>query len=171
MIAITLPDGSQRRFDAPLSGRALAASIGPALAKAALAVKIDGTVRDLATVIDRDARVEIVTRQHADALPLLRHDAAHVLAEAVQELYPGTQITFGPATDSGFYYDFARDEPFTPEDFAVIEARMREIVDRDEAIDREVWSRDEAIRHFRAKGEKFKAEWVGEIPPDEEISV
>ena len=171
MIAITLPDGSQRCFDAPLSGGALAASIGPGLAKAALAVKIDGTLRDLATVIDRDARVEIVTRQHADALPLLRHDAAHVLAEAVQELYPGTQITFGPATDSGFYYDFARDEPFTPEDFAVIEARMREIVDRDEAIDREVWSRDEAIRHFRAKGETFKAEWVGEIPPDEEISV
>ena len=171
MIAITLPDGSQRRFDAPLSGGELAASIGPALAKAALALKVDGTLRDLATVIDRDARVEIVTRQHADALALLRHDAAHVLAEAVQELYPGTQITFGPATDSGFYYDFARDEPFTPEDFAVIEARMREIVDRDEAIDREVWSRDEAIRHFRAKGETFKAEWVGEIPSDEEISV
>src|SRR5260221_9452940 len=158
MVAITLPDGSERRFDGPVSGAALAAAIGPGLAKAALAVKVDGSLRDLAGPIDRDARVEIVTRQHPDALPLLRHDAAHVLAEAVQELYPGTQITFGPATEAGFYYDFARAEPFTPEDFPLIEAPMRETVDRDEPISREIWSRDEAIGHFRANGERFKAE-------------
>ncbi len=171
MVAITLPDGSLRRFEGPVTGAALAAAIGPGLAKAALAVKVDGELRDLAAVIKRDARVEIVKRQHPDALPLLRHDAAHVLAEAVQELYPGTQITFGPATENGFYYDFARDEPFTPEDFPKIEARMREIVDRDETITREVWSRDEAERWFREHGESFKAEWVREIPEDEEISV
>src|SRR5690606_4328104 len=106
-----------------------------------------------------------------DALDLLRHDAAHVMAEAVQELYPGTQITFGPATETGFYYDFARNEPFTPDDLEKIEARMREIVDRDEAIAREVWDRDEAVRWFRKHGEQFKAEWVSEIPAEEEISI
>ena len=171
MVAITLPDGTVRHFDGPVSGADLAAAIGPGLAKAALAVKVDGEVKDLAYVIDRDARAEIVTRTHPDALELLRHDAAHVLAEAVQELYPGTQITFGPATETGFYYDFARDEPFTPEDFEKIEQRMREIVDRDETITREVWSRDEAIRWFREHGEHFKAEWISEIPEDEEISI
>ena len=112
MVAIILPDGSERRFDRPVSGGEIAAAIGPGLAKAALAVKVDGAVRDLDSTIDRDARIEIVTRTHPDAIDLLRHDAAHVLAEAVQELYPGTQITFGPATENGFYYDFARDEPF-----------------------------------------------------------
>jgi threonyl-tRNA synthetase len=171
MVAITLPDGTVRHFDGPVSGADLAAAIGPGLAKAALAVKVDGEVKDLAYVIDRDARAEIVTRSHPDALELLRHDAAHVLAEAVQELYPGTQITFGPATETGFYYDFARDEPFTPDDFEKIEQRMREIVDRDEPITREVWSRDEAIRWFREHGEHFKAEWISEIPEDEEISI
>jgi threonyl-tRNA synthetase len=171
MISLTLPDGSRRQFERPLSGAELAAAIGPGLAKAALAVKIDGTLRDLAAIIDRDARVEIVTRSHPDALELLRHDCAHVLAEAVQELYPGTQITFGPATENGFYYDFARNAPFTPEDFAAIEARMREIVDRDEKITREIWSRDRIADYFREHGESFKAKWVREIPPDEEISV
>jgi threonyl-tRNA synthetase len=171
MISLTLPDGSRRQFERSLSGADLAAAIGPGLAKAALAVKIDGTLRDLAAVIDRDARVEIVTRSHPDALELLRHDCAHVLAEAVQELYPGTQITFGPATENGFHYDFARNAPFTPEDFSAIEARMREIVDRDEKITREIWSRDRIADYFREHGESFKAEWVREIPPDEEISV
>ncbi len=171
MIAITLPDGSKRPFDGPVSGAAIAAAIGKGLARDALAVKVDGTVRDLATVIDRDARIEIVTAKHADALELLRHDAAHVLAEAVQELYPGTQITFGPAIENGFYYDFVRDQPFTPEDFAKIEARMREIVERDEPITREIWSRDEAARWFNEHGEKYKAEWVHEIPVDEAISI
>ncbi|MGE0120531.1 MAG: threonine--tRNA ligase [Dongiaceae bacterium] len=171
MVAITLPDGSMRRFDGPVDGAAVAAAIGPGLAKAALAVKIDGEVKDLAAVIDRDARIEVVTRTHPDALELLRHDCAHVLAEAVQELFPGTQITFGPATDSGFYYDFVRDEPFSTEDFAKIEQRMREIVDRDEKIAREVWSREEAARWFADHGEKYKAEWVHEIPEGEEISI
>src|SRR5882672_8002748 len=171
MVAITLPDGSVRRFDGAVAGADIAAAIGPGLAKAALAIKVDGTLKDLSLPIDRDARIEIVTRTHPAALELLRHDCAHVLAEAVQELYPGTQITFGPATDNGFYYDFVRNEPFSTEDFAKIEAKMREIVDRDEKITREVWSRDEAARWFADHGEKYKAEWVHEIPDGEEISI
>src|SRR5688572_17426417 len=131
MPTITLPDGSQRQFANPVTGAEVAAAIGPGLAKAALAVKLNGQVKDLATSIREDAKVEIVTKTHKDALELLRHDAAHVLAEAVQELFPGTQITFGPATESGFYYDFHRAEHFTLEDFEKIEQRMREIVDRD----------------------------------------
>jgi len=171
MVAITLPDGSVRRFDGPVSGADIAAGIGPGLAKAALAIKVDGELRDLSRPVERDAKIEIVTRTHPDALELLRHDCAHVLAEAVQELYPGTQITFGPATDSGFYYDFVRGEPFSTDDFAKIEAKMREIVDRDEKITREVWSRDETARWFQDHGEKYKAEWVHEIPDGEEISI
>ncbi len=171
MISITLPDGSRRQFERPLSGADLAAAIGPGLAKAALAIKIDGTLKDLDAPIEQDARVEIVTRTHPDALDLLRHDCAHVLAEAVQELYPGTQITFGPSIENGFYYDFARDTPFTPDDFAAIEKRMGEIVDRDEKITREIWSRDRIADYFREHGESFKAEWIREIPEDEEISV
>ncbi|HZF32453.1 MAG TPA: threonine--tRNA ligase [Candidatus Angelobacter sp.] len=171
MVAITLPDGSVRRFDGAVAGADIAAAIGPGLAKAALAIKVDGALKDLSLPIERDARIEIVTRTHPAALELLRHDCAHVLAEAVQELYPGTQITFGPATDSGFYYDFVRNEPFSTDDFAKIEAKMREIVDRDEKITRAVWSRDEAARWFADHGEKYKAEWVHEIPDGEEISI
>ncbi|MDY0871982.1 threonine--tRNA ligase [Dongia rigui] len=171
MLTITLPDGAKREFPGPVSGAELAASIGAGLAKAALAIKFDGKVRDLATVITSDAKVEIVTRTHPDALDLIRHDAAHVMAEAVQELFPGTQITFGPATETGYYYDFHRAEPFTPEDFAAIEQRMKDIVDRDEKITREVVSRDEAVKRFKALGETFKAEWVNEIPADEDISL
>ncbi|WP_374369361.1 threonine--tRNA ligase [Dongia sp.] len=171
MLTITLPDGAKREFPGPVSGAELAAAIGPGLAKAALAIKFDGKVRDLATVMTTDAKVEIVTRTHPDALDLIRHDAAHVMAEAVQELFPGTQITFGPATENGYYYDFHRAQPFSPEDFAAIEQRMKEIVDRDEKITREVVSRDEAVRRFKALGESFKAEWVASIPADEEISL
>jgi threonyl-tRNA synthetase len=171
MIKLTLPDGSVRSFDGPVTGAALAAAIGPGLAKAALAVKVDGAMKDLSAAIDRDAKVAIVTAKDPDALDLIRHDAAHVLAEAVQELYPGTQITFGPAIEDGFYYDFVRAEPFTPDDFARIEARMREIVDRDETIVRETWSRDRAAAHFKAAGESFKAEWVAEIPAGEAITI
>ncbi len=170
-IRITLPDGSVREYDRPVSGADIAADIGAGLAKAALAVRIDGEMKDLATIIDADARLAIVTAKDADALELLRHDAAHVMAQAVQELYPGTQVTIGPAIENGFYYDFARDEPFTPDDLAVIETRMREIVDRDLPIVREVWQRDEAIAHFRAIGEHYKAEIIAEIPAGEEISV
>jgi len=170
-IAITLPDGSRREFSAPLSGAELAASIGPGLAKAAIALKLDGAARDLATIIDHDATAAIITRDQPDGLEILRHDAAHVMAEAVKELYPETQVTFGPATENGFYYDFARDTPFTPEDLEKIEARMREIVQRDEAITREVRERDEAVAFFQSIGETYKAEWIAEIPKDEEISL
>ena len=171
MVAITLPDASVREFDGPLTGFEIAQSIGPRLAKDALAIKVDGALRDLSRPVERDAPVEIVTRGHPDALGLLRHDCAHVLAEAAQELYPGTQITFGPCTEHGFYYDFVRDEPFTPADLEKIEARMHEIVDRDEAIAREVWDRQDAIEHFRKAGEAYKAEWIGELPADEPITL
>jgi threonyl-tRNA synthetase len=170
-IDITLPDGSIRDFPRGVTAGEIAAAIGPGLAKNALAAKLDGTLVDLDRPIGRSANVSIVTRTAPEALDLIRHDAAHVMAEAVQELYPGTQITFGPATETGFYYDFARAEPFTPEDLERIEARMREIVDRDEKITREIWSRDETAGFFREHGEAFKAEWVKEIPEDEEISI
>ncbi len=171
MINISLPDGSVRQFDKPVSGAEIAASIGPGLAKAALAVRIDGKMKDLGTVVDHDAKIGIVTSRDPDALELLRHDAAHVLAQAVQELFPGTQITFGPATEEGFYYDFVRAEPFSPEDFAKIEQRMAEIVDRDLPIVREVWDRPKIKQYFVDHGEKFKAEWADELPKDEIITV
>ncbi len=171
MVAITLPDGNQRQFDGPVSGADIAAAIGPGLAKAALAVKVDGAVRDLAAVIERDARVEIVTPTHADALELLRHDAAHVMAEAVKELYPETQVTIGPAIENGFYYDFSRATPFTPDDLQKIEQRMHEIVDRDEAITREVWERTAAIEFFKRQGEHYKAEIIEAIPVGEPIGL
>jgi threonyl-tRNA synthetase len=170
-IAVTLPDGKVRRFPGPVTGAEIAAAIGPGLAKAALAVKVDDVVRDLAARVERDARVAIITRDSAEALEILRHDAAHVMAEAVKELYPETQVTFGPATDTGFYYDFARDQPFTPEDLATIEKRMHEVVDRDEPIAREEWERDRAVQFFASIGEKYKAEWINEIPRDEAISL
>ncbi|WP_193368896.1 threonine--tRNA ligase [Pelagibius marinus] len=170
-LSITLPDGSTRSYDGPVTGGEIAASIGPGLAKAALAVKVDGALRDLSRPIEQDAAVEIVTAGHEDSLELLRHDCAHVLAEAVQELYPGTQVTFGPAIENGFYYDFARDEPFTPDDLVVIEKRMHEIVDRNEEIIREVWDRDAAIRHFAEIGEKYKAEHIETLADDAEISI
>jgi threonyl-tRNA synthetase len=170
-VAVTLPDGSKRNFPAPVTGAELAASIGPGLAKAAIAVKLDGRPRDLATLIDHDAAVAIITRTQPEGLEILRHDAAHVMAEAVKELYPETQVTFGPATENGFYYDFARDTPFTPEDLEKIEARMRDIVNRDEKITREVWERDKAAAFFAGLGETYKAEWIKEIPADEDISL
>jgi threonyl-tRNA synthetase len=154
-----------------VSGAEIAASIGPGLAKAAVLMKIDGELKDLATIVARDARIAIVTRDQPEALETLRHDAAHVLAEAAKELYPDVQVTFGPSTETGFYYDFARAQPFTPEDLEKIEARMHEIVKRDETISRAVWSRDEAVAYFKSIGENYKAEWIGEIPASEEISV
>ncbi|EWY42610.1 threonyl-tRNA synthetase [Skermanella stibiiresistens SB22] len=170
-VAVTLPDGSVRDYDAPVTGLQIAESIGKRLAKDAIAVKVDGDLRDLTTGITADAAVEIVTRDHVDALGLIRHDAAHVMAEAVQSLYPGTQVTIGPAIANGFYYDFARDEPFTPDDLEKIEARMREIVGRDARFEREVWDRDEAIRFFEDRGEKYKAELIRDLPGTEDISV
>jgi len=170
-VTITLPDGATKAYPGPVTGAEIAASIGPGLAKAAIVVRVDGTLQDLALPIAKDARIGIVTRDSPEALEVLRHDAAHVLAEAAKELYPDVQVTFGPATETGFYYDFARDEQFTPDDLAKLEARMREIVQRDEKITREVWSRDEAVAFFKSIGEKYKAEWIGEIPPDEAITI
>ncbi|MDR6290931.1 MULTISPECIES: threonine--tRNA ligase [Inquilinus] len=170
-IAITLPDGAVRRFDRPVSGADIAADISKSLAKAALAMTVDGKLSDLATVLDRDAKVGIVTRSSPEALELIRHDAAHVMAEAVQELYPGTQVTIGPSIENGFYYDFARDEPFTPDDLVKIEAKMRQIIGRNAAFTREVWDRTAAIEFFKAKGEKYKAEIIEDLPESEPISV
>src|SRR5688572_9336675 len=171
MPIITLPDGSQRSFPSPVDGGTIARSIGSRLERDAVAVRVDGALKDLTLPIEHDARIEIVTRTSADGLELLRHDAAHVMAEAVKELYPETQVTFGPATETGFYYDFARDTPFTPDDLSRIEERMREIVRRDEPIAREVWDRDRAVAFFDGIGERYKAEYIGEIPAHEEISL
>jgi threonyl-tRNA synthetase len=170
MPAITLPDGSVREFAGPVTGRDLAAAIGPGLARAALAMRVDGEVQDLSREIASDARVVFVTRRDPEVLPMIRHDAAHVLAEAVQSLYPGTQVTIGPPIENGFYYDFARNEPFTPEDFPAIEARMREIVGANAAFTREVWDRDEAIAFFEARGERYKAELIRDLPESETIT-
>ena len=171
MVALTLPDGNKRAFDGPVSGADAAAAIGRGLAKAALAIRVNGALWDLSRVIEEDAEVEIVTRDHDDALELLRHDAAHVMAEAVKELYPETQVTIGPAIEDGFYYDFARAEPFTPEDLEKIEARMREIVGRDEAVTREVWDRDHAIEFYKGQGEHYKAEIIEDLPEEEEVTL
>ncbi len=171
MPAITLPDGSVRRFDGPVAGTTVAAAIGPGLARAALAMKLDGKLVDLSTEIAQDANVVFVTRKDADALEMIRHDAAHVLAEAVQALYPGTQVTIGPSIENGFYYDFARNEPFTTADFPAIEAKMREIIARNAAFERSVIDRDEGIAFFLAKGEKYKAELIRDLPNTETITL
>ena len=169
MVKLTLPDGSERQYDAPVTGADVAADIGPGLAKAALAVKINGEMADLSLPITEDSDLAIVTAKDEEALELLRHDAAHVMAEAVQELYPDVQVTIGPAIENGFYYDFARAEPFTPEDMEKIEKRMGEIVDRDEEIVREVWDRQDAINFFKEKGEHYKAQIIEAIPGEEDI--
>ncbi len=167
MIQVTLPDVTQTH-GAPVSGAEVAAQSG---ADTALAIRVGDVLRDLSTVIEQDARVEVITRDHPEALALLRHDAAHVMAQAVKELYPDTQVTIGPVIENGFYYDFARDTPFTPEDLARIEKRMRGIVARNEAIERELWQRDDAIRYFEAMGERYKAEIIADIPATEALSV
>ena len=171
MVAISLPDGSVRNYDGPVTAQKVAEDIGPGLAKAALACKVDGALWDLTRPIDRDASLAIVTAKDPEGLDLIRHDAAHVMAEAVQELYPGTQVTIGPSIENGYYYDFARDEPFTPDDLAKIEQRMLEIVDRNEAIVREEWDRDEAIAYFEKIGETYKAEIIRDLPASETITV
>ncbi len=172
MPVVTLPDGSQRRFDHPVTVAEVAADIGPGLAKAALAGKVNGELVDTSYRIEDDVDLAIVTSKDEDALELIRHDAAHVMAQAVQELYPGTQVTIGPAIENGFYYDFAREEPFTPEDLKKIEKRMNEIVKRNLPIEREVWSREEAIRTFNELGETYKVEIIDDIIPEgEELTV
>jgi threonyl-tRNA synthetase len=171
MPRIQLPDGSVRHFADAVTGLEIAAGIGERLARDAVAIRVSGELWDLARPISADAGIEIVTRDSAEGLKLLRHDAAHVLAEAVKELWPKTQVTIGPAIENGFYYDFARDEPFTPEDLAVIEQRMKEIVDRDEVIEREVWERDNAIQFFRTQGEEYKAQIIEDIPQNETLTL
>ncbi len=171
MVAITLPDGSVRQFDGAVTGVEIAKNISKSLAKKALAVKVDGELRDLGEPIGADASVEIVTREHEDALDIIRHDAAHLMAQAVQELYPGTQVTIGPNIEDGFFYDFARDTPFSTDDLEKIEKRMMEIVDEDRPTRKEVWDRDAAIKHFNEIGEKYKAEIISDLPEGEEIKV
>ena len=173
MYSITLPDGSVREVPPGSTPADIAAAIGPGLAKAAIAARVDGELRDIMRPFDGDTNLALVTsRDEADALELARHDFAHVLAEAVQNLFPGTQITFGPSTDDGFYYDFApKDRPFTEEDLPAIEAEMRKVIAADKPLIREVWTREQLIARWREKGETFKAEWAAELPDSEELTV
>jgi len=171
MIDLIFPDGSKRQFDDGVTGRDVAASIAKSLEKRALLIKLDGELRDLDRPLEKGGQFEILTRESPESLETIRHDASHVMAEAVQELFPGTQVTIGPAIEDGFYYDFARDTPFSLDDLAKIEQRMKEIVDRDEKIEREVWDRDEAIAHFKSIGEAYKAEIISDLPKDETITV
>ena len=171
-INITFPDGNQKSFDGPVTGLEIAQGISPGLAKKAALVSVNDELWDLTRPIETDARISIITRDQPEALETIRHDAAHVMAQAVQELYPGTQITFGPATETGFYYDFARAEPFTEADLDKIEKKMREIVKRNLPITREVWSHEEAVAFFEKSGETFKAEWVREgLDPNETLTM
>lgn len=172
MISLTFPDGTVREFSAGTTGLQVAESIAKSLAKKAIAVKLDGTLSDLSDPIDAPAKIEFVTRESAEALEMIRHDCAHVMAEAVQELFPGTQVTIGPAIENGFYYDFYREgQPFTVDDLPVIEAKMREIIARNAPFTKEVWTRDEASRVFAAKGEKFKVELIDSISADQTIKI
>src|ERR1700688_1127499 len=171
MPVITLPDGSQKRFDRAISVAEVAASIGPGLAKAALAGKLNGRLVDTSALIDRDAALSIVTDKDPDGLDIIRHSTAHLLAKAVQELFPDAQVTIGPVIENGFYYDFAYKRPFTSEDLAAIEKRMAEIAAKDLPVHRRVLPRDEAIAHFKKLGEHYKAEIIGAIPQGESISL
>jgi len=171
MIDVTFPDGASRAYAPGVTGAEIAKSISPSLAKRTVAMTVDGTLSDLADPIDRDARIEFVSRDDPRALELIRHDAAHVLAEAVQSLWPGTQVTIGPVIENGFYYDFFRNEPFTPEDFPAIEKKMREIIARDKPFTRTSVSRDAAKDLFERKGEAFKVELIDAIPADQDIKL
>src|SRR5690606_18270058 len=170
-ITLTFPDGAKRKFPKGITGKALAETISKSLAKKAVAVSVKGRLADLADPIEADAEVKVITRNDPEALELIRHDAAHVMAEAVQDLFPGTQVTIGPVIENGFYYDFFRNEPFHPEDLPRIEARMHEIIKRDKPFEKEVWSRDQAKVFFREKGEEFKVELVDAIPENEDVKI
>jgi len=171
MVALTFPDGARRDYPKNTTGLDIAKSISPSLAKRTVAMALDGKLADLTDPIEHDARIEFLTREDPRALELIRHDAAHVLAEAVQTLWPGTQVTIGPVIDNGFYYDFFRNAPFTPEDFAAIEKKMREIIARDKTFTKEIWPREEAKKVFRDKGELFKVELIDAIPEDQPIKI
>ncbi len=171
MPSVRLPDGAEKRFDAPVSVAEVAAAIGPGLARAALAGKVDGRLVDLSHVIERDSQVAIITDKDADGIEILRHSTAHLLAHAVKELFPDAQVTIGPVIEDGFYYDFSYKRPFTPEDLAAIEKRMAEIARRDLPVQREVWDRSEAIHFFKQQGEHYKAQIIESIPGDEAITL
>ncbi len=171
MITLTFPDGSAREFPDDATGEDVAKSISKSLYKKALAIEVDGELRDLSDPVGRDAKVRIITRDDPEGLELIRHDAAHVMAEAVQELYPGTQVTIGPVIENGFYYDFFRNEPFTTEDLPKIEKKMREIIARNAPFTKKVVPRDEAIRIFRDMGEEFKVELIESIPEEEDVKI
>jgi threonyl-tRNA synthetase len=171
MVALTFPDGARREYPQDITGLDIAKGISPSLAKRTVAMALDGTVTDLSETIGRDAKIEFLTRDDPRALELIRHDAAHVLAEAVQSLWPGTQVTIGPVIENGFYYDFFRNQPFTPEDLPVIEKKMKEIIARDAPFTKDVWSREETKKVFRDKGETFKVELVDAIPGNEPIKI
>ena len=171
MVALTFPDGARRDYPQDITGLDIAKGISPSLAKRTVAMALDGSVRDLSEPISADARIEFLSREDPRALELIRHDCAHVLAEAVQDLWPGTQVTIGPVIENGFYYDFFRNQPFTPEDLPLIEKKMREIIARDKPFTREIWSREQAKKVFRDKGETFKVELVDAIPEDQELKI
>ena len=171
MVALTFPDGARRDYPQNTTGLDIAKSISPSLAKRTVAMALDGKLADLTDPIEHNARIEFLTREDPRALELIRHDAAHVLAEAVQTLWPGTQVTIGPVIDNGFYYDFFRNAPFTPEDFAAIEKEMRAIIARDKSFTKEIWPRDKAKKVFRDKGELFKVELIDAIPQDQPIKI
>ena len=168
---ITLPDGKKLSFEEKVNGTQIAEKISKSLSKQALIVSVDGQLRDLDFKIKKDSAVKIFTSKDKEGLETIRHDTAHILAMAVQELFPGTQVTIGPVIEDGFYYDFARKEPFTKEDLEKIENKMKEIVDRNEKTYREVWKRKDAIEHFRQNGEIYKAEIINSIPEGEEVSI
>ena len=171
MPTITLPDGNNLDFPKKVTGLEVAEKISKSLAKQAMVISVDGELKDLDFIIDKNCSVKIFTSKNDEGLETIRHDTAHILAMAVQELFPGTQVTIGPVIQNGFYYDFARKEPFTEEDLKNIEDKMKEIVDRDEKTKREVWDRDKAIKHFKKKGEIYKAELIESIPKSEEVSI
>src|SRR5918995_1307846 len=171
MITLTFPDGAARQYSPGVTGREIVEGIAKSLAKRTVAMALDGTVADLADPITQDARIEFLGRDDPRALELIRHDCAHVLAEAVQDLFPGTQVTIGPVIENGFYYDFARPEPFTPEDFPAIEAKMREIIARDKPFTKEVWSREKAKKVFADKGETYKIELIDAIPEEQDLKI
>src|SRR6516162_572547 len=171
MVALTFPDGARREYPSGTPGLDIAKGISPSLAKRTVAMALDGTLADLSDSIERDAKIEFISREDPRALELIRHDAAHVLAEAVQSLWPGTQVTIGPVIENGFYYDFARNQPFTLEDLPVIEKKMREIVARDKPFTKEVWTREHARKIFRDMGEAFKVELIDAIPADQQIKI
>jgi threonyl-tRNA synthetase len=171
MLNITLLDGKKLQFPGKVSGHEIAKTISPSLAKKALVIKVNDSFKDLSTVIEKDSMIQIITLEDHYGLEVIRHDTAHVLAMAVQELFKDTQVTIGPVIENGFYYDFSRKKPFTDEDLVKIEEKMREIIDRDEPTTREVWDREKAIEHFKKKGELYKAEIIKSIPTKEEISI